>query len=98
MLWITERVPLLRNTNCSRRARPIEDILEQMMMDGAEMRKIQVALGKGFARPRMGNLGFEIVELALIAQIKLVNEDRRIFVGIRIVGRIIHATVTQALR
>jgi len=60
--------------------------------------QIQVALGKRFARPSMGNLGFEIVEFALIAQIKLVNEDCRVFVGVRIIGRIIHATVTQALR
>jgi hypothetical protein len=62
------------------------------------MRKIQVALGKWFARSRVGDFGFEIVEIALIAQIQLVNEDRRIFVGIRIVGRIIHASATQALR
>jgi hypothetical protein len=44
-----------------------------MTMDRAEMRKIQFALGKRFVRPRMRNLGFEIVELALIVQIKLVN-------------------------
>ena len=68
------------------------------MMDRAEMRKIQVAFGKWIARPRVGNLGLEIIEFALVAQIQLVNEDRRIFVGIRIVGRITHATVTQALR
>jgi hypothetical protein len=30
--------------------------------------------------------------------IALVNEDCRIFVGVGIVGRIIHATATQALR
>jgi hypothetical protein len=48
-----------------------------MMMDRAEMRKIQVALGKWFARSRVGDFGFEIVEIALIAQIQLVNEDRR---------------------
>jgi hypothetical protein len=92
MLGETECAPLLRNMHCSRSARPIEDILERMMMDRTEMRKIQIALGKRFARPCIGNLGFEIVELALIVQIKLVNEDRRIFVGIRIIGRIIHAT------
>src|SRR5216684_1927695 len=57
-------------------------ILEQMMMDRAVMRKIQVAFGKWFARPRVGNLGFEIIEFALIAQTQLVNEDRRIFVGV----------------
>ena len=73
MVWETERAPLLRDTYCSRSARPIENILEQMMMDRAEMRKIQFALGKRFVRPRMRNLGFEIVELALIVQIKLVN-------------------------
>ncbi len=69
---------LFRNAYRSQSARPIEDVLEQMMMDRAEMRKIQVALRKRFARPSMGNLGFEIVEFALIAQIKLVNEDCRV--------------------
>src|SRR5882724_13448403 len=69
-----------------------------MMMDRAEMRKIHVAFGKWFACPRVGNLGLEIIELALVAQIQLVNEDSRIFVGVRIVGRIIHASATQALR
>jgi len=98
MLREAECAPLFRNAYRSRSARLIEDVLEQMMMDRAEMRKIQVALGKRFARPSMGNLGFEIVEFALIAQIKLVNEDCRVFVGVRIIGRIIHATVTQALR
>jgi hypothetical protein len=48
------------------------------------------------AGPRIGNLGLEIIELALIAQIQLVNEDGRIFVGVRIVGRVIHASATQA--
>jgi hypothetical protein len=37
-------------------------ILEQMMMDRAVMRKIEVAFGKWFAPPRVGNLGFEIIE------------------------------------
>jgi len=68
------------------------------VMDRTEMRKIQVAFGNRFARPRVGNLGFEIVEFALIAQTQLVNEDRRIFVGVRIVGRIIYASTTQSLR
>src|ERR1017187_1077877 len=98
MLRETECASLLRNTHRSRSARPIEYILEQMMMDRAEVRKVQVAVGKRFAGSRIGNLGFEIVEFALVAQIKLVNEDRRIFVGVRIVGRVVHATATQALR
>ena len=41
------------------------------MMDRAEMRKIQIAFGKWFACSRIGNLGLEIIELALVAQIQL---------------------------
>jgi hypothetical protein len=44
-------------------------------MDCTEMRKIQLAFGKRFARTRTRNLGFEIVKIALVAQIKLVNKD-----------------------
>src|ERR1039458_4757968 len=76
MLRETECASLLRNTHRSRSARPIEYILEQKMMDRAEMRKVQVAVGKRFAGSRIGNLGFEIVEFALVAQIKLVTDRK----------------------
>ena len=42
------------------------------MMDRAVMRKIEVAFGKWFAPPRVGNLGFEIIEF-LAAQTQLVT-------------------------
>ena len=50
--------------------------------------------GRWFARSRVSNLGFEIVD----REIQFVNEDRRIFVGVRIVGRILHTSTTQSLR
>ncbi|MDB5607150.1 MAG: hypothetical protein JWP25_4050 [Bradyrhizobium sp.] len=42
------------------------------------MCKIQLAFGERFPRAREGDLGFEIIKFALVAQIKLVNKDRRI--------------------
>lgn len=67
-------------------------------MDRAIVDEIEIAFGKRFVGARAGNLGFEIVEFALIAQIEPVNENGRIFVGIGIVRRIVHATLAQVLR
>jgi hypothetical protein len=63
----TECAALLGNSHCSRGARPVEYILEQMMMDRAKMREIKVAFGQRFAGSRAGNLGFKVVEFALVA-------------------------------
>lgn len=69
---------MLGNSYCSRSACPIEHVLEQVMMDCAKVCKIQIAVRKRFGCPRVGYFGFEIVELALVAQIELINEDRGI--------------------
>jgi len=45
-------------------------------MNGAVVREIKFTLGKRLACAGARNLGFELVELCLNSQIKLVNEDR----------------------
>ena len=62
------------------------------------MRKIQISLGQRFVRAGVRNLRFEIIERALVAKTELVNEHRRVFVGVGIVDRIIRTTTAQALR
>ena len=66
-------------------------------MDCTVMREIQISLGQPFVSTGGGNLGFEIIELGLVAQVEFVDEDCGIFVSVGIVDRIIHAA-TQALR
>src|ERR1700689_2855205 len=72
MLGITKRIALLRYTHCAHSARPGIDILKRMMVDGAVVLKIKLALGQWLTRSRVGDFSLVSVEIVLIAQIELV--------------------------
>src|SRR3954464_14831472 len=97
MLGKAEWIILLRNAHRTRRTGPFVYILKQVTMDCTVMREIQISLGQRFVGTGGGNLGLEIIEFGLLAQVEFVDEDRGIFVGVGIVDRIIHAAA-QALR
>ena len=57
-------------------ARPNVDILKQVMMDGAIMPKIKLALGQGLPRSCIGDFRIVSVQFVLVAQIELIYENR----------------------
>src|SRR6202034_1211149 len=76
MLGITKRVALLRYTHGAHLARPSIDVLKQVMVDGAIVLKIKLTFGQWLTRSRVGDFGLVSVQIALIAQIELVYENR----------------------
>jgi hypothetical protein len=46
------------------------------MVDGTVMRKIEIAFGQRFLRPRVGDFRLVSVQLIFVTQIELVYENR----------------------
>jgi len=76
MFGIAERAALFRHPHRAELAGPSENILKQVMVHGAVVLKIQIALRKRLARSRVRDFGFVSVQFVLIAQIELVYENR----------------------
>ena len=55
------------------------------------MSKVEVSFGQRFVGPRGRYFGLERIQLSLLAQLEFVYQDGRVFVGVRVVNRIVHA-------
>src|ERR1700680_2963717 len=61
------------------------------MVNGLIVGKVETSLGKGFVGPRARYFRLERIQLSLITQPELIYQDGRLFVGVRVVNRIVHA-------
>src|SRR6185312_3468933 len=93
VLGIAKWIAALRNTDLAGLARPIIDILEEMMMNRPVMRVVQQALWKRLSCTLVGDLSLKLGELGCIPKVELVLEDCRSGIAVRIFMDLVHTRI-----